>query len=123
MKKLLLITAILVGIGTWAYAETVPVEYFDGDRHYGHNHDANRSTTATVHDKTVDTDTHRDIENEYGVGTDIIIHEGKDGQVINQVHAEYRYDFEADNHKTYVVATSKLSDIWAKVKSIFNRGE
>ena len=28
-----------------------------------------------------------------------------------------------DDHKAYLVATTKLSDVWAKVKSIFNKGE
>jgi len=63
--------------------------------------------------------------NEYGVGTDVILHEGEDGEILNKVTAEYRYDWnnEVGNHKAYVVATTKLADIWAKLKGLLNKGE
>jgi hypothetical protein len=73
---------------------------------------------------TVDTDTHRDEKDaEIGVGVDVIVHEGEDGEVLNKVAVEYKYDINNDDHKTYAVATTKLSDVWAKVKSIFKKGE
>jgi hypothetical protein len=61
--------------------------------------------------------------NEVGVGADVILHEGEEGEVLNQVHAEYRYDWQNGEHKAYAVATTKLSDIWAKVKSLFKKEE
>ena len=71
---------------------------------------------------TVDTDTWRDEkEAELGVGVDLIVYEGKEGQILNKVTGEYRYDVNNEDHKGYVVATSKLADIWSTVKGVFTK--
>jgi uncharacterized protein YcnI len=61
--------------------------------------------------------------NEVGAGVDVIRHESKDGEILNKVTGEYKYDWQNGEHKSYVVATTKLEDIWAKVKSIFNKDD
>jgi len=52
--KTLLLTIALLFITTTAFAETVNIDYYDGDKHGGntgyHLHDKVRTTTATVHD-------------------------------------------------------------------------
>ena len=60
-------------------------------------------------------------ENEWGVGTDVILHEGADGEILNKVTGEYKFDMNNNEHKGYLVATTKLADIWDKVKGLFNR--
>ena len=60
---------------------------------------------------------------EWGVGTDLVLYEGKDGQIINKVTGEYRFDMNNNDHKGYAVVTSKLSDIAEKIKSLFNKEE
>jgi hypothetical protein len=64
---------------------------------------------------------HPDHPDEWGIGTDVILHEGKEGDVINQVHGEYRWDANNGAHKGYLVSTSKLADVWAKLKALVNR--
>jgi len=79
---------------------------------------------CSPHTVDTDTDTHRDDKDaEIGVGVDVVVHEGKEESVLNKVTVEYKYDINNEDHKTYVVATTKLSDVWAKVKNLFNRGE
>lgn len=114
MKKFL-IALIIVGLyGTYAYAGEKTCE----------NSNFWNAVANECSPHTVDTDTHRDDKDaEIGVGVDVIVHEGKEGEVLNKVTVEYKYDINNDDHKTYAVATTKLSDVWAKVKSIFNRGE
>jgi len=77
-------------------------------------HTINNNITNSLNDK-----------NEYGVGADIILHEGAEGELLNKAHTEYRFDWNNDegNHKVYLVGTSKLADIWAKAKALFNKGE
>jgi len=70
--------------------------------------------------KSTPVDTQQD---EWGVGTDVIIHEGKDGEILNKVTGEYKFDMNNNEHKGYLVATTKLADIWNKITGLFNRGE
>lgn len=58
---------------------------------------------------------------ELGVGLDLILYEGKEGQLLNKVTGEYRYDINNSTHQSYAVATSKLTDIWTAIKSLFGR--
>jgi len=60
---------------------------------------------------------------EVGVGGDLIFYEGNDGDVLNQVTAEYRYDWQNGNQSTYLVATAKIVDVIDNIKSIFNKEE
>ena len=62
-----------------------------------------------------------DRRNEVGVGTDIVLYEGKDGEVLNRLTVEYRYDWANGENKTYLFATSKLADILAAAKGLINR--
>jgi len=59
--------------------------------------------------------------NEVGVGGDLIVYEGQDGDLLNQVHGEYRYDWQNGEHKTYAVATSKLADIKDHAKNLWDK--
>jgi hypothetical protein len=65
--------------------------------------------------------------NEIGVGVDVIVYEGEEGDLLNKVTGEYKYDWQNGEHSAYAVATTKLSDIKAHVKElwgkIFNKGE
>lgn len=61
--------------------------------------------------------------NSWGLGKDLIIHEGKEGAVINQVHGEYRWDGNNGSHSGYLVSTTKVADFVSWVKGLFNRGE
>ena len=112
MKKVLLIVVCLVFLSATAYAG----EELDCDSYGGLIGDY-KNDCYPHHEKTDEKDA------EIGVGVDIIVHEGDEGSILNKVTVEYKYDINNDDHKTYAVATSKLSDIWAKVKSIFKRGE
>jgi len=64
-----------------------------------------------------------DKKDSWGVGQDLIMYEGKEGDIINQVHGEYRWDGNNGSHSGYLVNTSKVADIVAWVKGLFNKGE
>jgi len=113
MRYILFLLVLFFMTSNVAYAETVSST---NERHYKHE--------VTVHDKTVDTNTHRDEKDaEIGVGVDVVVYEGDEGELLNKATVEYKYDINNDDHATYAVVTTKLSDVWAKVKSIFDRGE
>ena len=57
----------------------------------------------------------------WGLGQDLIIHEGKKGSLVNQIHGEYRWDGNNGSHSGYLVNTSKLVDIVSWIKGLFNR--
>jgi len=46
-----------------------------------------------------------------GVGTDIVLYEGKYGDVLNKVTVEYKYNWEQTEHSVFTVATFKLVDL------------
>jgi len=113
MKKVLL-TAAMIFVAGNVYASGS----LDCDNHFA-NKILNK---CVVHPKVVHP-TQDKRETAVGAGVDVILHEGKDGDVLNKVAGEYRYDVNNSEHSAYVVATTKLSDIWAKLKSIFNKEE
>jgi hypothetical protein len=68
---------------------------------------------------TVDTDTHRDArEDPIGVGADVLIHETEALDLV----AEYKYDFENEEHSVFAVFKTKKSLV-DYIKALFNRGE
>jgi hypothetical protein len=103
MKKVIILVLAGLLVGSYAYAETVEIEYFDKDAHKYHNHDATRTTEVTVHDKT--TDTSNKPESELGVGADVLIHETERADIV----AEYKYDFQNESHSAYLVVKTKKS--------------
>jgi accessory colonization factor AcfC len=68
------------------------------------------------HEKTVDTDTWRDEwDDEAGIGADILIHETKHADIV----AEYKVDFNNDNHQSiYGVVRTKTSIVELVKKAI-----
>jgi hypothetical protein len=66
---------------------------------------------------TVDTDTHADPrEDALGVGADVLIHETESVDLV----AEYKYDFENEEHSAYAVFKTKKSLV-EYIKALFNR--
>ena len=56
---------------------------------------------------------------ELGLGMDLILHEGEDGDLLNQLTAEYKYDFNNDDSSSfYLVGKIKLADIVSKIKGL-----
>jgi len=98
MKRLVFLIAFsLCFIGS-VRAETVQVK----DSHFFHSHIRN----VTVHDKTIDTDTHKaDDGREIGVGADVLIIESKHVDLVG----EYRFDWENSDHTVYAVFKTKKS--------------
>ena len=73
--------------------------------------------TAYAHSTTIiNVDNER--RTELGVGMDLILHEGKEGELINKVTAEGKYDWQNGDAGIYAVVTTKLSDIVDKIKGL-----
>jgi len=58
---------------------------------------------------------------EVGVGADVILYEGEEGDLLNQAHGEYRYDWQNGDSKVYAVATTKLVDVKDHVKALWKK--
>ena len=75
------------------------------------------SQEVEAHSTTIINQLEDDKDIELGLGADLILLEGKDGDLLNKVTTEYKYDFNNDdNHSVYLVGTIKLADIVAKIK-------
>jgi hypothetical protein len=58
---------------------------------------------------------------EAGIGLDVVVHEGKDGEIVNKVTLENKFDWNNGEQSHYAVVTTKLADVVDKVKSLFNK--
>ena len=102
MKKLI---AFLVVLGLCVAPVTAFADYYEQESD-DHSHDVR----------------HPERRNPLGVGADVILHEGSEGELLNKVHGEYRWDWQNDEHSVFAIVTTKLEDVWGAIKGLVNRG-
>lgn len=110
MKKLI---AVVVILGLWFCGPTIA--------YAGGSYDCSSGFWSKVANKCVTHPSFPERRNPVGLGADVVLFEGAEGEVLDQVHTEYRWDFQNDEHSVFAVATTKLEDVWNAVQRLWGR--
>lgn len=105
MKKVILVIAILL-IATAAQADWNP---------------CGNSVSAQIWNRCEEQATK--YRSEVGVKLEVVLYEGDEGDILNEVVAQYSNDWNNGNDGYYVKLSTKLSDIIDSVKGLFNKDE